>query len=43
VVASSEAEAHSNSRRPIFMIAGLIGLVLVGYLFARLRRPAKRQ
>ncbi len=43
VVASPEAEAHSNSRRPIFMIAGLIGLVLAGYLFVRLRRPAKRQ
>ncbi|HWM30233.1 MAG TPA: extracellular solute-binding protein [Methyloceanibacter sp.] len=43
VVASPEAEAHSNSRRPIFMIAGLIGLVLAGYLFVRLRRPAKKQ
>ncbi|MGI8851836.1 MAG: extracellular solute-binding protein [Methyloceanibacter sp.] len=43
VVASSEAEAPSNSRRQLFIIAGLIGLVLAGYLFVRLRRPAKKQ
>jgi microcin C transport system substrate-binding protein len=43
VVASPEAEAPSNSRRQLFIIAGLIGLVLAGYLFVRLRRPAKKQ
>jgi microcin C transport system substrate-binding protein len=43
VAASAEAEAHSDSRRPLFILAGLIGLVLAGYLFVRLRRPAKKQ
>ncbi|MEX2165597.1 MAG: extracellular solute-binding protein [Methyloceanibacter sp.] len=43
VVASPEAEAPSNSRRQLFIIAGLIGLVLAGCLFVRLRRPAKKQ
>ncbi|MGV1015408.1 MAG: hypothetical protein ACOYB4_10595, partial [Methyloceanibacter sp.] len=41
--ASPDAEAHADGPRPLLIIAGLIGLMLAGYLFVRLRRPAKKQ
>jgi microcin C transport system substrate-binding protein len=40
-VAASPAPAESTSRRPLAILAALIGLVLAVYLFLRMRRPAR--
>jgi microcin C transport system substrate-binding protein len=39
----ANAPAHSSSRRPLLMIAALIGLVLAGFFVLRLRRPTRPQ
>jgi microcin C transport system substrate-binding protein len=40
-VAASPAPAESTSRRPLAILAALIGLVLAVYLVLRMRRPAR--
>jgi len=39
----ANAPAHSSSRRPLLIIAALIGLVLAGFFVLRLRRPTRPQ
>lgn len=38
-----EARTEPDSRHPLLIIAGLIGLVLAGFVVIRLRRPARKQ
>jgi microcin C transport system substrate-binding protein len=38
-----DATVHAGSRRPLLIIAALIGLVLVGFFVLRLRRPTREQ
>jgi hypothetical protein len=40
-VAVGPAPTDSTSRRPLWMLAALIGLVLAVYLVLRMRRPAR--
>jgi microcin C transport system substrate-binding protein len=39
----ANAPAHSSSRRPLLIIAALLGLVLAGFFVLRLRRPTRPQ
>jgi microcin C transport system substrate-binding protein len=38
-----DATVHAGSRRPLLIIAALIGLVLAGFFVLRLRRPTRPQ
>jgi microcin C transport system substrate-binding protein len=38
-----DATVHAGSRRPLLIIAALIGLVLAGFFVLRLRRPTREQ
>jgi microcin C transport system substrate-binding protein len=38
-----DAAVHAGSRRPLLIIAALIGLVLAGFFVLRLRRPTREQ
>jgi microcin C transport system substrate-binding protein len=41
IAASPEAKAETSSRRPMLIVAALIGLLLALYFVLRLRRPAR--